>query len=55
MAFNLGCGGLKEFTTFKSDLENRDFDAAASDMQNSYWCGQVGLRCSRDVDCVKNG
>ena len=55
MAFNLGCGGLEAFTTFKSDLENRDFDAAAADMQNSLWCEQVGLRCTRDVDCVKNG
>ena len=55
MAFNLGCVGLEQFRTFKSDLENKEFDAAAADMQNSLWCRQVGSRCSRDVDCVRSG
>ena len=55
MAFNLGCAGLDTFTTFRSYLEKHDYAGAAEDMQHTAWCGQVGYRCDRDVDCIKAG
>ena len=55
MAFNLGCSQLHSFNTFRSLLQQKKFDAAAQDMQGTAWCGQVGSRCSRDVDCIKKG
>ncbi len=55
MAFNLGCFQLDSFSTFRSLLKQKKFDAAAQDMQGTAWCGQVGSRCSRDVACIKQG
>ena len=55
MAFNLGCEQLREFTTLKSDVERKDFSAAAQDMKSSLWCRQVGGRCDRDASCMKSG
>ncbi len=53
MSFNLGCAGIKEFVTMRSDIEAGEYSAAAADMQKSLWCGQVGERCSRDVECMR--
>ncbi len=55
MAFNMGCGSLGVFTTFKKDVEQGDYKEAAEDMKASLWCRQVGSRCTRDVDCMKAG
>ena len=54
MAFNMGCATLHEFTSMRSAISQKDFQAAAADMKESAWCGQVGGRCSRDVDCMLN-
>ena len=53
MAFNLGCGGLRQFTSLKSALEDKDYSKAADDMRASLWCRQVGNRCDRDVACMR--
>ncbi|KAL0231496.1 hypothetical protein GEMRC1_010900 [Eukaryota sp. GEM-RC1] len=53
MTFNLGCAGFKSFTNTIKAFERRDFAAAANGMQNSRWCGQVGRRCTRNVNVVK--
>lgn len=55
MAFNMGCATLHTFSTFKSLLEQKQFEKAAEDMQGTLWCSQVGSRCSRDVACIKDG
>ena len=55
MAFNMGCGSLHGFVTLHACLTKSppDYDGAVQSMRNSRWCGQVGIRCSRDVDCMK--
>ena len=53
MAFNLGCSKLKKFVKMKAAIEKGDYSWAANEMRNSLWCGQVGDRCSRDIDCMK--
>lgn len=54
MAFNMGCGTLREFVTMRSRLEESppDYKGAQSSMRGSAWCRQVGSRCDRDVDCM---
>ena len=52
MAFNMGCTKLHEFIKMRSAILQKDFQEAAAEMRNSRWCGQVGIRCSRDIDCM---
>ena len=52
MAFNMGCAGGKGLAAFKNmkrAVLAKNYVAAASEMQNSRWCGQVGRRCSNLV------
>ena len=55
MAFNLGCGQLREFSSLKNAVSQSppDYDAAVSSMKDSLWCRQVGSRCERDVECMR--
>ena len=53
MSFNLGCGKIKDFHKMKSDIEAKEFSAAAKEMQNSTWCSQVGQRCAHDMECME--
>ena len=55
MAFNLGCGTLLTFRSFRSALQSNppNYTKAVSGMEDSAWCGQVGSRCSRDVSCMR--
>lgn len=53
MAFNLGCGRLKQFKNMKAALERQDYTKAAAEMRNSRWCRQVKSRCDRDIACMK--
>ena len=39
MSYNLGCGGEREFSTFNSYLNNREYDTAANDLSGTRWCG----------------
>jgi GH24 family phage-related lysozyme (muramidase) len=54
MAFNMGCGTLREFTTLHSCLSSSppDYQGAVNSMKGSLWCRQVGQRCERDVECM---
>jgi lysozyme len=52
MAFNLGIGGLLGFHRFLTDLEARRFTAAAADMLQSLWAGQVKSRAQRLSDRI---
>ena len=54
MAFNMGCGTLREFARMKAALTESppDYAGARESMQGSLWCRQVGNRCSRDVACM---
>lgn len=47
MAFNLGVEGLLEFKKFMDALKDGDRDRAASEMLNSKWAEQVGVRATR--------
>ncbi len=55
MAFNMGCGTLETFGTLRSYIEDGKYAEAASDMEGTLWCRQVGSRCDRDVSCMKSG
>lgn len=49
MAFNLGPNRLKKFKKFKKALADGDWDAAADEMVDSKWYGQVKDRSKRLV------
>ena len=55
MVFNMGCATFSTFRGVISYIEKKDFSGAAQDMQTTLWCRQVGNRCARDVDCMKQG
>lgn len=54
MAFNMGCGSLHGFVNVRTALSQSppDYEAARESMKDSAWCGQVGDRCGRDLDCM---
>ena len=54
MAFNLGEAGLKGFVKFRGHIESRNFSAAADEMMNSKWAGQVKTRAVFLSDKVRN-
>lgn len=47
MAFNLGVGGLKEFTHTLVAVQRGDYTAAARGMLASRWAKQIGARAAR--------
>lgn len=49
-----GCGTLNKFVKMRAALLKQDWKAAADQLKNSLWCGQVGQRCDRDYNCVAN-
>ena len=53
MTYNLGEAGLASFTTFNSLMEQGQWDAAADDLSGTLWCSQVGSRCTRDQDQIR--
>ena len=57
MAFNLGCKRLGGFKRLRAALSQSppDLKKAASEMEDSRWCGQVGPHCKRDVACMLQG
>ena len=54
MAFNMGAETLSEFQNFKKDIENKNYQSAATRMEKSKWYGQVGSRSKELVNIVKN-
>ncbi len=53
MAFNLGVSGLLGFRSTLAALATHDYTAAAQDMLESKWAGQVGARARRLADMVR--
>lgn len=53
MAFNLGVDGLLQFHRMLTDLEDGNYDVAATEMQNSKWYGETGIRAQRLVQQMK--
>lgn len=55
MDYNLGDGGFASFGTFISLINAGKWADASADGRNTAWCGQVGSRCSEDMDYVASG
>ena len=55
MAFNLGCTTLGDFKRLNKALSRfpPDLQQAIAEMRDSLWCRQVGLRCGRDIRCMR--
>ena len=57
MTYNLGAGGISGFKKFIAAMKSGNWKQAKIEGQDSAWCGQVGRRCSRNmnqiVDCCK--
>ena len=53
MVFNLGAGGFAKFVQLRAALEAKDFAAAAQQVTDSLWCGQVGTRCSDNAGMLE--
>ena len=54
MAYNMGSGGLAQFKNFKKSLQAGDWNGAANGLQHSAYCGQVGRRCTRNMNQIKS-
>ena len=55
MDYNLGDAGLRSFGTFISLINQKRWADAAKDGRGTAWCGQVGSRCSDDMQAVAAG
>lgn len=55
MAYNLGHRGLARFKRMRNALNRMDFEAAADEMVDSRWYGQVGQRSRRLVYAMRSG
>ena len=54
MTYNLGQAGLSSFHTFNSLIEQGRWTEAANDLRTgTRWCGQVGNRCTRNMNQIK--
>jgi lysozyme len=54
MVFNLGLSGFNQFKGMISCLARGDYDAAADEMLNSKWAGQVGKRANELAEMMRN-
>jgi len=54
MSFNMGASALCGWPELISQLASFEYSEAASNMQGSTWCGQVGNRCTRDVGIISS-
>lgn len=55
MAFNLGIGGLKQFTQTLAAIGRKDYVMAAVQMRQSKWASQVGARATRLATEMETG
>jgi lysozyme len=55
LVFNLGVGGLSAFKQFLSLLQSGAFEAAASDLLETPWAGQVGDRAQSLAVLLRTG
>ncbi|WP_224249610.1 N-acetylmuramoyl-L-alanine amidase [Hyalangium gracile] len=55
MIFNLGATGFGKFKKLIQALQRTDYQAAALEMEDSLWYGQVGRRSKNDVASMRTG
>ena len=55
MCFNMGIANLYTFKKFLAALSRSDFHAAANEMLNSRWAGQVGRRARELAEMMQTG
>ena len=53
LSYNLGKAGISQFKKFKANLLAHNWSGAAAELQNSAYCGQVGRRCTRNMNQIK--
>ena len=51
--FNVGIGTARKFIHFNLYINQGDWEAAAMELVNSLWCGQVKSRCDALVEILK--
>lgn len=54
LSFNLGSGGISKFKNFKAAIVSKDYRKAASELKDSNWYKQVGLRGKKYVMILNN-
>jgi lysozyme len=52
--FNVGMGTALKFKHFNLYINQGDYEAAAMELVNSLWCGQVHARCDDLVELLKS-
>lgn len=55
MTFNMGIGGVLQFTNMLAAFQSANWEAAATAMLDSRWAGQVGDRATRLAQQVRSG
>ena len=55
MCFNMGISKLRTFKKFLTALQRGDYSAAAREMLDSRWAGQVGYRARELAEMMKTG
>ena len=53
IAFDIGCTAFNTFTCLRNAVGRLDFQWAAEEIKNLDWCKLYGIRCARDVACMK--
>ena len=54
MTYNMGYGTMSQFKRFIGSMKAGNWAEAKSNGQASAWCGQVGSRCSRNMNQIVN-
>jgi lysozyme len=55
MCFNMGWGTFSKFKKMLAALENKDYEEAAKQMQDSAWFRQVGHRAIKLITAMRTG
>lgn len=55
MAYNMGISNLLQFHRMLQALQERNYQEAASQMLNSLWAKQVGIRAPEDAEIIRTG
>lgn len=55
LRFNLGGGGLAKFVNFLGFMRVAKYEEAASELMNSAWAKQVGVRANEDSEIIRTG
>ena len=55
MAYNMGISNLLQFHHMLQALQEGNYQEAASQMLNSLWAKQVGIRAQEDAELIRTG